>query len=176
MPIKLNLLPPELEVSKGLGSVLKTLRALGVIGIVAFLVFGVGVGAFFIVSTISLNGVNASVTKLTSQISAQQKSEQQIVLVKDRLAKIASIQDSPNSLPNQKAIQPYLDRLAPTSSVSEITIDSKSVSLRVNFQTNSDLSAFIESLQSADVFKTVKLTSFSLSPTAGYSLDINAVK
>ncbi|MCX6705445.1 MAG: hypothetical protein NT162_03890 [Candidatus Woesebacteria bacterium] len=175
MPVKLNLLPPELAVSKSLGQLLKTIKALGVIGIAAFLVFGAGVGAFFIISTISLNGINANVAKLTSQVSAQQKSEQQIVLVKNRIAKVATIQGLPNSLTNLELINPFLVNLPPTSSINQMSIDSGSVSLSVNFITNSGLSAFIDSLQSSDTFKLVNLTSFSFSPSTGYAIEIKAI-
>jgi hypothetical protein len=177
MPVNnLNLLPPELAVSKNLNSFLKTVRALGVIGIAAFLIFGVGVGAYFIFATISLNGINANVTKLTSQVSAQQKSEQQIVLIKDRLAKIASIRSLPDSLSNQKAIEPFLSDLSADSSLRELNIDPTFVLLSMNIKTNSDLSTFLESFQSSDVFKTVNLVSFSLSSSNGYSVEIKAVK
>lgn len=175
MPVKLNLLPPELAVSKSLGQLIKTIKALGVIGIAAFLVFGAGVGAFFIISTISLNGINANVAKLTSQVSAQQKSEQQIVLVKNRIAKVATIQGLPNSLTNLELINPFLVNLPPTSSINQMSIDSGSVSLSVNFITNSGLSAFIDSLQSSDAFKLVNLTSFSFSPSTGYAIEIKAI-
>lgn len=176
MPVKLNLLPPELAVSKSLSGFLKTLRALGVIGIAGFLVFGIGLAAFFIVSTISLNGANANITKLTNQISAQQKSEQQIILVKDRVAKIASIQGLPSSLPNLAAIDPYLTSLQETGSINEMAIGPSSINLSINLKTYTDLSAFLESLQSSDTFGSVTLTSFSFNPTSGYSVEIEAVK
>jgi Tfp pilus assembly protein PilN len=176
MPVKLNLLPPELAISKNLGSVLKTVRALGVIGIVTFLIFGIGVGVIFIISSITLNGVNASITKLTSEVSAQQKSEQQVILIKDRLGKIVLIQRLPNSLTNQIAAQPFLDKLSTASFVNQMSIDAKAVDITATLKTSSDLATFIDSFQSSDVFKSVKLTSFNFSPTVGYSVEINAAK
>ena len=175
MPVKLNLLPPELAVGKDLRGAIKTLRALGVIGVAAFLVFGIGVGIFFITSTISLNGINANITKLSSEVSAQQKSEQQVVLLKDRLAKIASVRKLPSALQNQNLIEPFLNNLSPTSSVKEMAINTAAIDLSVVLSTSPDLSSFISSLQSSDVFKTVTLSSFSLSPAIGYSLEINVV-
>ena len=176
MPVKLNLLPPERAVGKNLNSFLKTVRALGVIGVAAFFVSAIGTGVFFIFSTISLNGTNADIARLTSQVSAQQQSEQQIVLIKDRVAKIASIQALPSSLPNQTAIEPFLSNLSTNSSLRELDINPTSVDLSLNIKANSDLSAFLESLQSSNVFKTVNLTSFNLVPSNGYSIEISAVK
>ncbi len=176
MPVKLNLLPPELAVGKSLSSFLKALRKLDVIGIAAFLIFGTGVGIFFIVSTISLNGINANVSTLESKVSAQQKSEQQLILIKDRVEKIASIQGLPSALPNLKIIEPFLSNLSVNSSVNEMSIDSASTNLSVTLQTNSDLTAYIESLESSNVFGSVDLTSFNLSPGTGYSVAIKATK
>jgi Tfp pilus assembly protein PilN len=177
MPVNnLNLLPPELSVSKNLNQTLKAIRALGVIGIAAFLVFGIGVGAFFIISTISLNGINANVVRLTGQISAQQKSEQQIFLVKDRIAKILTIQQFPNSLPNLETINSFLSNLSANSLINEISIDSGSVNLSVNLKTNSDLSTFLESLQSSGVFKSIIITSFKFNTASGYALEIMATR
>jgi len=176
MPVKLNLLPPELAVGKSLSGFLKTLRALDVIGIAAFLIFGAGVGVFFIVSTFSLNSINANVATLEVQVSAQQKSEQQLILIKDRVARIASIQSLPSALPNLKVIEPFLSGLSVSSSVGEMSIDSGSIDLSVNLRANSDLTTYIDSLQSSDVFASVDLTSFNLSPSAGYSVAIKAIK
>lgn len=177
MPVNnLNLLPPELSVSKDLNGLLKTLRALGVIAIAAFLIFGIGVAAFFIISTISLNGINANVVRLTGQVSAQQKSEQQIFLVKDRIAKIITIQQFPDSLPNLAAIDTFLSSLSENSSVNEISIDPAAVTLSVNLKTNSDLSTFLESLQSSGVFQSIIITSFNLNTASGYALEIKAVR
>jgi len=175
MPVNLNLLPSELSVSKNLNSFLKTLRALGVIGVAAFLVFALGLGVFFIVSTISLNGINANVTKLRSQVSALQKSEQQIILLKDRIAKIASIKTMPNSLPGLTAIKPFLSDLSDNSSINEMSISPTAITLSENIKTKADISSFIKSFQSSDVFKSVSLTSFNFNPSNGYSVEISAV-
>lgn len=176
MAVNLNLLPPELAVSKSLGKFLKTVKALGVIGVAAFLVFGVGIGAFFIVSTISLNRINANIKVLKNQVSAQQKSEQQVILLKDRIAKIASIQSIPDSLSNLTATEPFLIDLSGSMSVNQMAVSPTSVSLSLNLKTNSDLSTFLESLQTSDVFKTVSLTTFNFSPSIGYSVEVSAVK
>ena len=176
MAIKLNLLPEEHEVSSNLSSFLKTVKALGVIGIAAFLIFGVGLGVFFILSTISLNSVNANIAKLTSRVEAQQKSEQQIVLVKDRIKKVASIQDLPNSLPNLKAIDPYLINLSGTGSIGQLTVDPKGADLTPSLKTYADLTTFLENVQSSGAFGSVSLESFSLSPKTGYSIEIKTTK
>jgi hypothetical protein len=176
MAVKLNLLPPELSVSKSLGNLLKTVRALGVIGIAAFLVFAIGIGAYFIFSTYSLNTDNANLTKLKSQVAAQQQSEQQIVLLKDRVDKIATILKPANSLSNLTAVEPVLSVLSDTASINQMAINSTLVDISVTLQTNSDLSSYLKAFESSDAFEKLNLTSFNLSPKNGYSVEINATK
>lgn len=175
MPVNLNLLPPEHAISKNLKSFLKTVRALGVIGIAAFLVFGMGIGAIFAFSTVSLNGINANITKLKGQVSALQKSEQQIILVKDRIKKIASIQKLPSSIPNLTIMSPLLVNLAGSGSVDQMTIDPGTVSMSANFGTNAGVTSFIELLQASKDFELVALASFSFNPTTGYAVEIKAI-
>lgn len=175
MAVNLNLLPPELSVSKNLKSLLKTVRALGVIGIVLFLIFSVSLGIFFVISTISLNSLNANVAKLKSQVVTQQKSEQLMILLRDRVAKIVSVQKLPNSLPNLVRIWPFLSDLSENTVINQMAIGTGSVALSVNLSTNSDMTKFIKSFQTSDVFKTVNLASFNLSPATGYSVEINAI-
>ena len=176
MPVKLNLLPPELAVSKNLSQLLKALKAIGVIGIAAFLAFGIGIGVYIIFSTISLNGINSNITRLKAQVSSQQKSEQAIVLLKDRIAKTASVQNMPSSLVNLQTIGPFLLGLSESALINQMSVGPESVALSVNLRTNSDFSTFIKSFQTTDVFKSVNLTSFNLSPATGYSVEITALK
>jgi cell division protein FtsL len=172
MAIKLNLLPPEKEVNQNLNSFLKTTKALGVIGIVAFLIFGIGMAIFFISSTISLNNINSSIKSLSSKVLAQQKSEQKIILVKDRINKIASIQKLPSSLTSLDAINPYLENINGVNSIGDLRISPTTVNLSLKIQKYSDLSSLIESLESSDKFESVSLGSFNLNPSTGYSLEI----
>jgi hypothetical protein len=176
MPVKLNLLPPELAVSKNLSQLLKALKAMGVIGVAAFLAFGIGIGVYIIFSTISLNGIEANITKLKAQVSSQQKSEQTIILLKDRIAKTASVQSMPNSLLNLHAIEPFLLTLSGSALVNQMSIGPESVVLSVTIKTNSDLSKFIKAFQVTDVFKSAKITSFNLNQMTGYSVEITALK
>ena len=176
MPVNLNLLPPELSVSKSLDALLKTLRAVGVIAAVAFLVFGIGVAAYFIVVTVTLNGLNTKVTVLKNQVTANEQSEQQVILLKDRLAKITSVQNLPSLLPNLIAIEPTFTNLSTSSAISQMQVDAAGANLTMDIKTNSDLTTFLTSVRNPDVFKTAGLTAFSLNPAIGYSLTVQMVK
>ncbi len=166
--IKLNLLPPELAVDKNVGRILKTLRALNLILVATFLVFTLGISAFFVVSSITLRNSLASIETLKGQIKTRQTSEQQIVLLKDRIKKITIARNIPNSLNNLSAVDPLLLSLSPDSSVTGLDVDPEKIGLLVNFKSTSDLTTFFEGLSSSTAYKTVTLSSFGFNPVAGY--------
>jgi hypothetical protein len=175
MAVNLNLLPPELAVSKSLGNIIKTVRALGVIGIAAFLVFGAGIGIFFIISTISLNGISSNIKGLEAQISAQKKSEQQIILLKNRIAKIATVLTAPSSLPSLTIFQPFLPVLSANTSIGQMAFNPKGSTISLSFGNSTDLSQFLNSIRSSSVFSSVNVTSFSFSPATGYLVEVKVI-
>jgi uncharacterized membrane protein YhiD involved in acid resistance len=175
MSVNLNLLPPELSISKDLRRILTTLKALGVIAMGAFLVFAVVIGAIFIVSNITLGSAKAKVNALKSQVAAQEKSEQQIVLLEDRLTKIGSVQKIPNSLASLITVEPFLTKFSGSVSVNQMQITPIGTTLSLNIKTNSDLTSLLTSIQNSDAFKSVELTSFSFNPTVGYSVEVAMV-
>jgi|SRR5688572_17036863 len=175
MAIKLNLLPPELAVDKKLGAVLKTTRVVGTILLGAFLIFVLGLSAFFVISSVLLRNTIARVDNLKDQIVARETSEQQMVLLKDRLKKISSVRAIPTSFENLSAIDPFLLSLSPDSAVTELDVDPIKIGLLINFKTTSDLTSFFENLATSDVFKSATLSSFGFNPLAGYLAGLSVV-
>ncbi len=173
MAIKLNLLPPELAIDKNLSATLKIARSVGVILIALFLVFAVGTVAVFVISSVTLKNLNADIDKTTKQISASETSEQQIVLLKDRVGKIKIVQDLPSAFNNLIAIEPFLPITSPDSEVNELSVDSQKIALSLSFKSNDSLSSFLNTLSSSKALKSVIVSSLSLSPLVGYSLGVN---
>ena len=175
MAIKLNLLPPEARVTGTLGKVLNTTRMLGVIGVAFFLVFTLGISAFFILSTVTLNNLNSNLDALKSQITALQTTETQAVLLKDRIGKIKTALSLPNSVKNLDTTNPIISSLGPAASLGELDVDSQKVDLSLVFTSNVDTSAFIKSLSDSQSFTTATLTSFSYSPAGGILVGVRLI-
>jgi hypothetical protein len=176
MAVKFNLLPPELSVSKGLSKTLKIAKALNVIGVAAFLIFGVGLGVFFIISYFSLKSINSANDALRNQVAMQQASEQKIILLKDRIKKIMTVQKLSNALPGLATVEPLLANLSSSTSISQMKIDSTAIDLSLNLKNNTDLSAFLSVINNSKIFKAITISTFSFSPTTGYLIDVNMVK
>lgn len=175
MAIKLNLLPPELAIDKKTGTFLKTLRSVNLIAVAVFLIFTLGISGYFIFTSILLRNKENTLEGLKSQIKTRQTSEQQIVLLKDRLKKISTAQKIANSTDNLAAVDPILSLLSPDSAVTEMDIDSSKIGLLISFKSTSDLTAFFDGLKKSTEFKSATLTSFGFNPTTGYLAGITVV-
>lgn len=172
MAIKLNLLPPEYVVSGAAGQLLKTTRMLGVIFLAAFLIFALGLVAFFIISSVQLRSLTQVGDTLKSQITAEEQSEQQMILLKDRIKNIKTVQGLPDATRNLTNIEPVVDSVGGSGSVTELSIDSQKIDLSALFKTNTDLPAFITKVKESGVFKSVILTSFGFNSASGYLVSL----
>ncbi len=173
MAVKLNLLPEQFNLSGPLGSIVKFVRPLNVILLALFLATALGMGGFFIFSSISLKNLGTANANLKTQIQSQSAAQQQIVLLKDRLGKIKSVQALPNSLKNLGNIGSVLSSIAGSSFVSELGVDALKTSATIVFKSNSDLTNFVKTLSSTKSFTSITLGSFNYNPTSGYLMTLD---
>lgn len=172
MAVKLNLLPEEFLLKGPLGRAVKFVRPLTITLLALFLIMALGMGAFFIFSSFSLKNLQSSNDTLTNQIQVQAAAQQQIVLLKDRLAKIKTVQSIPTATKNLVTIEPILSALSGSSLISELDIDSQKTTTSVVFKSNSDLTNFVKSLQTNTAFSLISIGSFNYSPATGYQLGL----
>ena len=175
MAIKVNLIPPEHAVSSSLSKLLKTTRSLGIIFLAGFLLFAAGVSAFFLISSLSLRSLQEEISLLETQIKDQEASEQQIVLLKDRIAKINAVLKLPDSTENLISIDPFLPSSSANSLVNELSVNSQKIDLSVNIRSNADLTAFLKGLSESGMFKSIVLSSFGFNPVGGYLVSVSVV-
>jgi hypothetical protein len=175
MPVKLNLMPSGLLISKSLSKVLKTIKAINVILIVTFIVFILGIGVYFILSSISLKNTESKLEQLKSQILLQETSEQQLIILKDRLTKISAAKAFPDALKNLGSVNTILVNLSQDSSISQMDISPSKIDLTMTIRSNADLTNFIKSIEETNLFKSVLLSSFGYSSTGGYNIGVSFV-
>lgn len=172
--ININLLPTELKVSTGLTRVLSIVRMVGVISLAAFLIFGMGLGAFFIYSSIQLNNLNTANGNLKNQLSALNTVESQYFVTKDRVDKAKIVLSLPNATETLVGFEPFVTSLTNTK-LSELDITPGKVSSTINFNTNADISSFINSLSASSNYRNVTLGSVGFSPNGGYLVNMSAI-
>lgn len=174
MAIKINLLPTELKVSGGMAKFLSISRILGVISLAVFLVFGLGLAGFFIVSTIQLNGLNSANDALKTKLTSLKTSEAQLVVLKDRLGKIKLAQSIPTAVKNLTLFDPFVSAIPAPSVVSEVDLDAIKIATTINFKTNTDLSNFVKAISDSKIFRSVVFSSFAFNPAGGYLVSVTA--
>lgn len=173
MAVKLNLLPSDYALTGPVRQIINIARSLNVILLALFFVTGIGMGGFFIFSSISLNGLTKENNSLKTQIQAQSVAQQQIVLLKDRLAQIKSVQAIPSASKNFGKISPILNMVTGNSYISELGVDSQKTTASVIFKSSSELTNFLKSVSSDKTFSAVSLGTFNYSPIMGYQVGLN---
>lgn len=172
MAVNINLLPSELKVSTGLAQGLKIVRMVGVIALGAFLLFGLGVAGFFIISTVELNNLNSTNTNLKGQLTGMSVTEQRFFILKDRISKIKTAEAIPSATKSLTDFEPFLSSLQ-TSKISELDITPSKVTTTINFNSNAELTAFMTAISTSSIYKSVTITSFGYNPAVGYSVSMS---
>lgn len=173
MPVKLNLLPENLQISKGTTQLLKTSKSLGIIMLVVFIISSLGMAAYFVISQLSYNKLKTEVANFESQVKAMEGSEQQLILLKDRLSKISSINTMPSAVNNLSNLDLILNGVSLDSVMEDVAIAPKKITTSLQLASNSDFATFVSNLKNSTVFKTVTLSSLNFTPDTGYKLDTN---
>lgn len=175
MALKINLLPPESTVSGPMGQLIKITRALNIILLGGFILFAFGLSAFFIFNSLKLQNINSEIAQLKSSVSAQESSEQQVVLLKDRLGKVQLLQSLPSSMKNMVNIDNFLATIEGNATLTELDVDSQKTDISMLFRNNADLSNFLRSITSSKLFKSATLSSFGFNPASGYLVSIHLI-
>lgn len=172
MAVNINLLPGELKVSTGLSRVLAIVRMIGVIGLAAFLIFGLGLAAFFIFSSIELNGLTTTNTNLKNQLNSLSATQSQFFLIKDRVAKIKAAQAVPSVTTDLTDFVPFVASFQ-SSKLNELDFSTGKISATISFGSNKELSDFINAISTTDLYKTVNVTTFGFNPVGGYTVNMD---
>lgn len=175
MAVKLNLLPENFSLPGPMRQLVKVARPLNVILLSLFLITVLFMVGFFIFSSISLNSLVSENNNFKKQIQAQSAAQQQIVLLKDRLAQIKIARATPNAAKNLNKVDPVLSLIKNESLLSELVVDFQKTTASVIFKSNSDLTDFLKSVSLSSDYSTVTLGNFNYSPAIGYQVNLSFV-
>lgn len=172
MAVKLNLLPQEAVIAPGFGKTLSTIKTVGIVGLAVFLFFALGITGFLIYSSLSLQALTTQQANLKIRIKTQETTEQKMVLLKDRLAKISTVKSSPSIQKDLSQAGSLLASLPVGVALSELNLDQKKTDMSLIFATSSDLNSFLAFVKTKTEFKRATLTAFSFNPLNGYTLSL----
>lgn len=175
MSITLNLLPQDKIISGNLAKFLKISRVLSVVFLFIFIVYAVGSGVMIYMNSVKINKLSSENSDYSKKISELKASEQQIILIKDRIKKIDTVMAIPSALKNLSNVISLISNLTEKSRVTELSADSKKVDLSVNFKTNADMVSFTDLVRNTNLFKSVTIGSYGLNPTTGYLISFSLI-
>lgn len=171
----INLLPTELKPKGYILKFSKTFTSLAVAGLVLFLFSGVILtGAFLIISR-KLNDSFSRQQELKNQIKAYQRTEQSLLLVKDRLSKINKIYTSPNSKEEIGILDEVLSILPEGVTLQDTKLFPDEAEISFILGDSYRFSQLLSNLTDRNL-KKVELASFALKPDQGYEVKLNLMR
>lgn len=171
----INLLPQELKPNKSVLIIAKKLKKVSII-----------FSSFLILTFLLVLGAQYYYTKkikesasrqmdLETQIKSMEDTEQQLVLIKDRIEKIISIV-SLGTISEEVDIVGKVSEILPEGMlVKSITLDKDMVQMTVVTNGLIQASQYISSVTSLPSLKYVNLVSFDFSPGFGYTIELNFI-
>lgn len=172
MAVNVNLLPENLVSKKGTTSAAKVIKSVTLVSLVSTVVLAIGLTSFFLISSFTLRSSEASLENLKTQIKSQETTEQKMVLLKDRLAKIKLTKGSTSLSKPLADIKPVLDTIPAEASLGELNVDAQRVDTTIVFRDSVSLTNFFGRLTTFKNFPQITLTSFGFNPTTGYLVGI----
>ena len=162
----INLLPTTLRPKDYVVRLSTSLRKLALICLI-LLLFSilVAVGSFLILS-FQLRDSVAKQSRLKNEIIAQEGTEQKLVLVQDRLGKVASLLNLENANAEAQIFSDVLAKVPPEVSIDSVKLTSSRADIVIFTTSSLYLTRFLSELVVSD-FKKVELLSFSYQGTKG---------
>lgn len=168
----INLLPSDLLPSAPLIRTANFLKSIVTVSFVIFILILVGSVSFFTINSLSLRSSTLKQEETKNSIKSLEETEQGLVLVKDRLAKIKEVYAMESS-------SDEIDRLSTIyPQVSEGVILSEAVAAKDKLETtyivsdSSLLTRLMAGIVTEGSFKRIDLYSFGFNPNVGYIISL----
>ena len=144
--------------------------------VVFFLVVGLLVlGSYFLLSY-RINASTANQESLKNQIMALEQSEQKVVLIQDRLAKIKEIKASSNIVEEIGTLERVLGSVGENVVISQVELKPSVAKVVVNAGSSINLTRFLGELTSSNSYSKVVMESLDYSVTDGYEMSLSITK
>src|SRR3990172_8063149 len=155
MPI--NLLPQEFKPKGYVVTVSHTLRKVAVLLLTVFLVGSVAILGAFIFTSQRIKGSNSMQEELKTEIETLEATEQRLILLKDRLDKVKTIEDANNSGEEVTVLGNVSDLFSEGITPKGILVSKGLTQVSVYADSLANLSHFIEILKGSGQFANIAL-------------------
>jgi Tfp pilus assembly protein PilN len=169
MASPINLLPVEFSPSGAAAKLAKLLNNAVFLGFTVFILVLVGGISFFLINYFSLQDFQKKQEALSTSIELLEATETRLVLVQDRLKLVKVIKSKESVISDLTTFASILPTIGGGLSLAEVDLRPNKTEFSVLATNSSELAKFMAALTAGELYKKVDLTSFSYSPTAGYS-------
>jgi Tfp pilus assembly protein PilN len=172
---EINLLPVAIGAKTVALKMASRLKQIAVAAVTVFLVLTGAVLAYFLIVSQQLRTIKANQENLKGTLASLSTSEQQYVLVKDRVRKISQVRDT---LDIEEGVGKFekLQSLLPASIVvSEIEVKKDITEISLTAASSRDIVNFFESLLASETYKKIVLKSFSFNPSTGFLINLEVL-
>ncbi len=173
MTNNINLLPGDLNKSKGVGFVSLLLKRVSII-LVVILFIGVILGVMFvIIQTRNLNNINQKNSELTSQVQKLNQTEQRLFLVKDRISKIETILGNKTSEESIGHLDQTVSSMSSDLAFKSVKIAGPSTTLTLGATNSKVIDQFLNFLANGNsAYAQVLLKNLGYNVDLGYLVDL----
>ncbi|KKP48069.1 MAG: hypothetical protein UR39_C0002G0172 [Candidatus Woesebacteria bacterium GW2011_GWA1_33_30] len=174
MDKKINLIPEDLAVPASVVKLTKIINKLSIVMSVVLIVAVLGIVSLLFYFLTNLKRAEASNSLLKDEVTTLEKVEQQLVLTKDKISKINQVKlfdSSDLNLDNFKILQNIIPEF-PDLILGEVQISSKGIEILISGKDTVSFITFLRRIKEFDAFPNVAISSFSLNPKSGISLNL----
>lgn len=165
-----NLLPKGLRPKESLIKLSSSLKKTSLIGYIALVILALAfIGGFLVLSN-QFNSVTESQVNLKTRIETLEVTEQRLVLIKDRLAKVDQVLEVDSSSTNIENLEKFMAIFPEGAVLIESSITPARADVSVTIISSKVLAEFLASLLASGIYSKVILGSLSFNPDAGYGV------
>jgi len=169
MPAKINLLPTDVLASEKSTKLAKQVKKLVYGFLVTFITISFISGSFLIYFEVNLKRNTTKFDNLNNEISSLESTERDLILGRDRLAKIQSLMEGRLTEYPLSNLQFVSEAITENVNIDEIKID-KGDLLTITFQSENPtaIKEFISKLSDLESIQILNIEEFSFNPEIGY--------
>lgn len=168
----INLLPTELSPRGPAVKAANALRRFIIFGFIAFALSVLGLIAFFVFVTTQIGSSNQRQESLKGSIRSLEQTEQRLILVKDRLAKIKNALGEEKMRSEVENIDSLLTNTAGNVVVTEVDVSKDKTELTVQATSSTSVAQFMAVLLVTNLYEKIDLSSFGFNPQVGYLISL----
>jgi len=174
MDKKINLIPEELTVPSSVVKLTKLINKFSIVSVISLILTLLVMISLFVYFSFNLKNLDSSNSSLKADVVSLEKTEQQLLLTKDKLSKILlvkSLNSADTNFENYKEFKAVASEF-PDLSLGESEINSKGMEISVSSNNTSSFIAFLKKIGEFNKFPNASITSLNYSPDKGLLLNL----